>query len=120
MTFGKIAVFTAAILLGACGAASAATQSATGCPGGAWSTFSGLNVSISWSLVGVGPVIAFQPTRVVWGGGIAPLTPAQADAYASTLDNLRAAATARRKVIVYYDDVSKTVSTIIVRWDQPC
>jgi hypothetical protein len=33
---------------------------------------------------------------------------------------LRAAATAQRKVTIYWDDATKVVSTFIIRWDQPC
>jgi len=46
------------------------------------------------------------------------LTPAQVQKYEPTLDKLRAAATARKKVTIYWDNVNHTVSTIIVRWDQ--
>jgi hypothetical protein len=45
--------------------------------------------------------VSFQPNRIVFGGGIAPLTPAQVQKYEPTLDNLRAAATARKKVTIY-------------------
>lgn len=99
----------------------AATQNATGCPAGAWTDWSsGSGVSISWSFQGIGPVIAFHPGRMVYGGGIAPLNPAQVERWAPTLDNLRAAAAARRMVTIYWDDSSKTVSTVIVRWNQSC
>jgi hypothetical protein len=40
--------------------------------------------------------------------------------YEPTLDNLRAAATAKRKVTIYWDNVNHTVPAIIVRWDQSC
>jgi hypothetical protein len=121
MKVATLALTVAGAWLGVSGAATAATQNATGCPVGAWTTWAaGQTVSISWSFQGISGVIAFQPTQIRYGGGIAPLTPAQAQAYAPTLDNLRAAARARRKVTIYWDDVSKVVSTIIVRWDQPC
>ena len=110
----------AALWLAAVPAAQAASTNATGCPSGAWTEWSGPNVSISWSFQGIGAVVAFQPGRIVYGGGIAPLTPPQVQAYAPTLDNLRAAAQARRKVTVYWDNATNLVSTFIVRWDQPC
>jgi hypothetical protein len=68
----------------------------------------------------ISPVVSFQPNRIVFGGGIAPLTPAQVQKYEPTLDNLRAAATAKRKVTIYWDNVNHTVPAIIVRWDQSC
>ncbi|TYB82190.1 hypothetical protein [Maritimibacter fusiformis] len=115
-------IIAAAALWGALpGAAQAASQNATGRPNGAWTDWStGSGVSISWSFQGIGAVIAFHPDRIVYGGGIAPLSPGQVNRYAPTLDNLRAAATARRAVTIYWDDATNTVGTIIVRWNQPC
>jgi hypothetical protein len=121
MKLAKLALTVVGAWFTTCSMAQAATQNATGCPAGAWTTWGpGQTVSISWSFQGVPGVIAFQPTQIRYGGAIAPLTPAQAQAYAPTLDNLRAAAQARRKVTVYWDSVTNVVSTIIVRWDQPC
>ena len=115
------ACLAASVMLAGAASAQAAQQNFTACPAGAWTDWAaGQTVSISWVFEGNGVSIAFQPTRIVYGGGLSPLTPAQAAAYAPALDNLRAAATARRKVSVYYDDASKTVSTFIVRWNQPC
>jgi hypothetical protein len=103
------------------GIAQGASQNATGCPNGAWTDWStGSGVSISWSFQGISAVIAFHPDRIVYGGGIAPLNPSQVERYAPTLDNLRAAAEARRAVTIYWDDATKTVGTVIVRWNQPC
>lgn len=121
MRAAKLVLIVAGALSAAASAAHAAEQIATGCPAGAWTTWAaGQTVSISWSFQGISPVVAFQPTKIVMGGGIAPLTPAQVQTYAPTLDNLRAAATARRKVTIAWDNATKVVSTIIVRWDQPC
>ncbi len=112
-----------ALLLGLAGAspALAGSQNATGCPTGAWTDWSRPGgVSLSWSFRGIPAVLAFHPTGIVYGGGVAPLSPAQVLKYAPTLDNLRAAAQARVAVTVYWDDATNLVSTIIVRWDQPC
>ena len=116
-----LALTLAGIWFGACSTAHAALQNATGCPLEASTQWAaGQTVSISWSLQGIPPVVAFQPTQIKYGGGLAPLTPAQAQAYAPTLDNLRAAAQARRKVTIYWDNVTKIVILISVRWDLPC
>lgn len=121
MRIQTLALVVAGISLGVFSVAHAAPQNATGCPAGAWTTWGpGQSVSISWSFQGVPAVVAFQPANIIYGGGVAPLTPAQAQAYAPTLDNLREAASARRKVSVYWDDATRVVSTFIVRWDQPC
>jgi hypothetical protein len=120
MTFKTLA---AALLAGALGmgAAEAATQSFTGCPIRSWSTWAaGQKVSISWAFQGLGPVIAFQPNGVVYGGGIAPLTPEQAAAYGPTLNELRMAAQSRKKVTIYWDSVTKQVATFITEWNQSC
>ncbi|MBY0422582.1 MAG: hypothetical protein K2Q06_09780 [Parvularculaceae bacterium] len=116
-------ILAATALTMAATAASAATKNGTGCPAGAWTDYSAPGgVSISWSFSGatIPAVVAFQPTRMVMGGGVAPLTPTQVANWSPTLDNLRAAAQAQRQVSVFWDDVTKTVSTVIVRWQQPC
>ena len=117
----RMALAVASLWMAAGSIAQAASQNATGCPAGAWTDWStGTGVSISWAFQGISGVVAFHPNRIVLGGGIAPLTPAQVRKYAPTLDNLRAAAAARRNVTIYWDSANKTVSTIIVRWNQPC
>ena len=96
-------------------------RNATGCPAGAWTDYSRPGgVSISWSFTNIGPVVAFHPGRMVYGGGVAPLNPAQVQAWAPALDNLRAAAASGHPVTVYWDDSSNTVTTLIVRWNQRC
>ena len=113
----RIALTVASLWLVTGSIAHAALENATDCPAGAWTDWStGTGVSISWSFTGISPVVSFQPNRIVF----APLTPAQVQKYEPTLDNLRAAATARKKVTIYWDNVNHTVSTIIVRWDQSC
>jgi hypothetical protein len=117
----RIALTVASLWMPMGSIAHAALENATECPMGAWTDWStGTGVSISWSFTGISPVVSFQPNRIVFGGGIAPLTPAQVQKYAPTLDNLRAAATAKRKVTIYWDNVNHTVPAIIVRWDQSC
>jgi len=95
-------------------------QNKTGCPIGSWTDYSRGRVSISWSFQGIGPVMAFHPDRVVYGGGVAPLSDADLRKYDQTFEDLRAAAAARRQVTIYWDDASRTVTTFIVRWNQPC
>ena len=110
----RIALTVASLWMATGSVAHAASENATECPAGAWTDWStGTGVSISWSFTGISPVVAFHPDRIVFGGGIGPLTPAQVQKYAPTLDNLRAAATARRKVTIYWDSVNHIVSTII-------
>lgn len=117
----KPATAAAILFAASLGTAEAASQNATGCPNGAWTDWSaGSGVSISWSFQGIRAVIAFHPDRIVYGGGIAPLSSAQVERYAPTLDNLRAAAAAQRAVTLYWDDATNTVSALIVRWNQPC
>lgn len=120
MRLSTIALVFAALGAGTVSVAEAASQSATGCPSGSWTAWQGPNVSISWSFQGIGAVVAFQPGRIAYGGGVAPLNPAQVAGYAPTLNDLRAAAQARRPVTVYWDNATNVVSTFIVRWDQSC
>lgn len=93
---------------------------ATGCPVGAGTSWSGKQVSISWAVTGIRASMVFQPKQIVIGGRAALLTPVQVQAYAPILDNLRAAASARRKVTIYWDEATMVVSMIYVRWDLSC
>lgn len=114
--FGAVLAATVAM-----GAAQAATQASSACPIRSWAAWTaGQKVSISWAFQGIGPVIAFQPGGIVYGGGIAPLTPEQVAAYGPTLNELRMAAQARKKVTIYWDDSTNQVSTFITEWNQPC
>jgi hypothetical protein len=116
-----VALVTLAISVAAVPMANAAIQNHKGCPISASTQWApGLTVSISWVIQGLAPVVAFQPTKIVLGGALAPLTPAQAQAYAPTLDNLRAAAQSRKMVTIYWDDATKVISTVAVHWEQPC
>lgn len=120
MHITKMSILAATLVLAACGGAQASPQSATGCPTGAWTTWNGTSVSISWSFTNVPAVVAFYPNGVVYAGVIASLDPAQAAVYAPTLNDLRAAAAANRKVTIYWDNATKVVSAFVVRWNQPC
>jgi len=70
---------------------------------------------ISWSFSDISGTVMFHPREIKLGAGEIALTPAQAAVYEPTLRELRAAAEARRKVTVYWDDRTNVVSTFIVR-----
>jgi hypothetical protein len=116
-----LAATTGLCAFAAISAAHAEMQHETGCPAGSATEWAAdQTVSIDWYFEGIPPVMAFQPAKIVYGGGRAPLTPAEAAAYEPTFANLRAAAVARRKVTIYWDDATDVVLSFIVRWDTPC
>jgi hypothetical protein len=115
------ALCVAGAVLALANPAAAAQKSFTGCPIKSWATWTpNENVSISWAFSGLGPVVAFHPGVIIMGGGIDPLTQAQAAAYSPTLEELRMAAQARKQVTIYWDDSTQIVSTFIVNWAMPC
>jgi hypothetical protein len=69
---------------------------------------------------GEGRVIAFQPDKIVLGGGIGNMTLGQYNRWAPLIDELRTAAMANRKVRVYFDDHTRVVSAFVTRWSERC
>ena len=118
MKIQRLAVLALAVCI-AGPTAIAATQEKTGCPISTTSQWSP-GLSIRWVIQDLPGVMAFQPTKIVVGGALAPLTPAQVQAYAPALEDLRAAAQGRKKVTVAWDDATKIVQAMIVHWEQPC
>jgi hypothetical protein len=100
---------------------SAEAASFAGCPiSGQTDIRNGPRISISWIIEGDARNIAFGPTGIQLGGGIGNMTAAEAAFYEPVLADLRAAASARRKVTVFYDSSNRAITAIRVNWNDAC
>lgn len=111
----------AALLSFASLSAEAATKNWIGCPVKSfYDVDTGPKLSVSWSVTGAAPVISFQATRIVFGGGKGLMTPAQLAQWTPYLDELREASSRKLKVQVFYDDVTKSILAIDTLYNTPC
>lgn len=99
----------------------AATKEWIGCPiKSFYAVDPGPMFSVSWSVTGEELVISFQADKILLGGGKGMMSASQLAQWAPYLDELRAAASQRVKLQVFYDDSTRVILAINVLYNQKC